>query len=233
MISFHCLKRFMLALAAFPMLTSAVSYAQASAPAASAPAAPPCQALAESSVSLNATVEAQVTGLDSAHLKADKEIWFKVSRGIIYPSCTLEADSVVYARVVTATSSKGPGPSELSLQFDRADCSGHEKQKINLRLIAILGPPGDSHKMHVDMPTKVAGKGRQIDDAVAGTNALDMDLNPGGAPHTVHPGIVVGAPKLKLEPTAGQGCSDKISSTDNKVQLAPGSEFVLALTELR
>jgi hypothetical protein len=87
--------------------------------------------------------------------------------------------------------------------------------------------------MHEDMPTQVAGSARQIDNAVAGTNALDMELNPGGPPHTVRPGIVVGVPNLKLEPTAGPECSDKLSSTASKIQLGPGSELILALTETR
>jgi hypothetical protein len=237
---FQCLQSRIAGLAAVTALATGISFGQAATSAAPTTsqtangASPvPCSAIADSSVPVNATVEAKVAGLDSAHLKADKEIWFNIAHGVSYPSCTLEANAVVYARIVSVTSSKTPGPAELSLDFNRADCSGHDKQAFKLRIIAIIGPAGESHKMHNDMPTEVAGKGRQISDAMAGTNALDMDLNPGGPPHTVHPGIVVGAPKLKLEPTAGPGCTDKISSTDNRVQLGPGSELVLAVTELR
>jgi len=241
MLEFQYLRHRMVGLAAVSVLTTAVSFGQATAP--EAPTAPQsaasgvggvaCSPIAESSIPVNSTVEAKVTGLNSAHLKPDKEIWFNVAHGVIYQGCTLEANAVVYARIVSSTSSKTPGPSELSLDFNRADCAGHDKKPFKLRIIAIIGPPGESHRMHNDMPTEVTGKGRQIDDAVAGTNALDMDLNPGGPPHTVHPGIVVDAPKLKLEPTAGPGCSDKISSTENRVQLGPGSELILAVTELR
>jgi hypothetical protein len=68
---------------------------------------------------------------------------------------------------------------------------------------------------------------------VAGSDALDMELNPGGPPHTVRPGIVVGVRNLKLEPTAGPECSDKLTSTSSKIQLAPGSELILAMTQTR
>jgi hypothetical protein len=197
------------------------------------PAAAPCAALAETSIATNSTVEAKVTGIDSSKLKPGKEIWLKVAHGVIYQSCTLDPDSVVYAHVISATGGKGATSSELSLSFDHADCSGHDKQPFKLRVIAVVGPPNSKRNMHEDMPTQVAGGARRIDDAVAGTNALDMELNPGGPPHTVHPGIVVGVPNLKLEPTAGAECSDKMTSTASKIQLAPGSELILALTETR
>jgi hypothetical protein len=38
---------------------------------------------------------------------------------------------------------------------------------------------------------------------------------------------------LKLEPTAGPDCSDKMTSSKGRIQLGPGSELLLALTELR
>lgn len=182
---------------------------------------------------MSGTIEAKITGINSAHLKPGKEAWFKVAHGVSYPGCTLEADSVVYAKIVSSSASKGPGGSELSLSFDRADCTGHDKQPIQFRLIAVVGPPDEIKHMHGAMPTEVSGRGRQIDDAMAGTNALDLELNPGGPPHTVHPGIVVGVPRLKLEPTAGTECSDKLTSADSKTQLAPGSEFILAVTQTR
>ena len=197
------------------------------------PAGAPCAALADQTIPTNSTVEAKVTGLDSSKLKPGKEIWLKVAHGVIYQGCTLDTDSVVYAHILSASGGKGATSSELSLAFDHADCSGHDKQPFKLRVIAVVGPPGQKRNMHEDMPTQVAGSARQIDNAVAGTNALDTELNPGGPPHTVHPGIVVGIPNLKLEPTAGPECSDKLSSTASKIQLGPGSELILALTETR
>jgi len=214
---------------ALPALLAFATAASAS----QTPAAASCAALADTSIPTNSTVEAKVTGLDSSKLKTGKEIWLKVAHGVSYQGCTLETDSVVYAHILSATGGKGATSSELSLAFDHADCSGHDKLPFKLRVIAVVGPPGQKRNMHEDMPTQVAGSARQIDNAVAGTNALDMELNPGGPPHTVRPGIVVGVPNLKLEPTAGPECSDKLSSTASKIQLGPGSELILALTETR
>ena len=212
------------------VLTFSVSLSLAQQP---APQSSPCVALADSTIPTNSTVQAKVMSIDSSKLKPGKEIWFKVVNGVIYQGCTLEPDSVVYAHVMSASGGKGATSSELSLSFDHADCSGHDKQPFKLRIIAVAGPPDQKHNMHEDMPSQVAGGGRQIDSVMAGTNALDMELNPGGPPHTVHPGIVVGVPDLKLEPTAGPECSDKMTSTKNKIQLAPGSELILAVTQTR
>lgn len=192
-----------------------------------------CAALAETSIPVNGTVEAKITGINSSHLKPGKELWFKVAHGVAYTGCTLEADSVVYAKIVSSTSSRVPTGSELSLAFDRADCSGHDKKPFQFRLIAVVGPPDETRHLHDSTPTQVSGRGRQIDSAMAGTNALDLELNPGGPPHTVHPGIVVGVARLKLEPTAGPECSDKLTSDDSRIQIAPGSEFILTLTQTR
>lgn len=238
MLPFQGLKRSMIALAVFPVLTSAVSFAQVSAPAqrpssANGSEPVPCNRLADTATPVSATVEAKVDGLDSAHLKVGKEIWFKVANGVSYQGCTLEADSAVYARIKSVSSTKDPAAAELSLAFDHADCAGRGKQPLNLRLIGIVGPPDERHRMHSEMPTEVSGRGRDITDAAAGTNALDMELNPGGPLHTVRPGIVVGVPQLKLEPTAGAECSDKMTSSKSRIQLGPGSELILALTEVR
>ena len=218
-------------------LSSAVSIAQAPAQDAAqpSPAQPSasCPALGDSTIAVNSAVEAKVMGVDSSKLKPGKEIWFKVARGVIYDNCRLEPDSVVYAHVLSASGGKGATSSDLALSFDHADCSGHDKQAFKLHLIAITGPADQKHKMHEDMPSQVAGSGRQIDSAATGTNAADMELNPGGPPHTVRPGIVVGFPDLKLEPAAGPECSDKMTSTASKIQLGAGSELILALTQTR
>jgi hypothetical protein len=220
-------------------LTAAASLAQppaqTSAPAATTPEqTATCAALAaDTTIPTNSTVEAKVMSIDSSKLKPGKEIWLKVARGVIYQSCRLETDSVVYAHVLSAAGGKGATSSELSLSFDHADCSGHDKQPFKLHVIAVIGPPDQKRHMHEDMPSQVAGSGRQIDSAAAGTSAVDMDLNPGGSPHTVRPGIVLGVPDLKLEPAAGPECSDKMTSSAAKIQLGTGSELILALTETR
>lgn len=239
--SFRCVPSQSAGIIFFLFLPAAMSFGQAgnSAPS-STPQAPAterqpagCTHLADTSIPVSGTVEAKIDGINSAHMKPGKEIWFKVVHGVAYSGCTLEADSVVYAKIVSSTSSKEAGGSELSLVFDHADCTGHEKQPFPLRLVAVVGPPDQTHRMHDQMPTEVSGRGRNITDTMAGTNALDLELNPGGPPHTVHPGIVVGVPRLTLEPTGGPECSDKLTSTDGKIQLGPGSEFILALTQTR
>jgi hypothetical protein len=174
-----------------------------------------------------AAIEAKITNFDSAHLKPGKDVWFKLARPFYYTGCSLDADSVVYARVVSVS------PSEVSLAFDRADCNHRDQQPLKLRVIAIVGPPNESHHMHEDLPSEVAGGARQMGQAVYGTDAFDEELNPGGPPHTIHPGVVVGIKDIKLEPTAGPECSDKISTEGNRLQLASGSEFILALTVTR
>lgn len=174
-----------------------------------------------------AAIEAKITNFDSAHLKAGSSIWFKIARPFYYTGCTLDVDSVVYAHVVSVS------PSEVSLAFDRADCNHRDQQPIKLRVIAIVGPPEESHHMHEDLPSEVRGGARQMAQAVYGTDEFDEELNPGGPPHTIHPGIVVGIKNLKLEPTAGPGCSDRISTDANRIQLASGSEMILALTVTR
>jgi hypothetical protein len=174
-----------------------------------------------------AAIEAKVTNFDSAHLKAGSSIWFKIARPFYYPGCALDVDSIVYAHVISVS------PSDVSLAFDRADCNHQDQQPLKLRVIAIVGPPNESHHMHEDLPSEVAGGARQIAQAVYGTDEFDEELNPGGPPHTIHPGVVVGIKNLKLQPTAGPECSDKITSDGKRIQLASGSELILALTVTR
>ena len=226
---------FQIVLPALLTLSAAKSMAQApvAQPSAAQPSASCAALAADTTIPTNSTVEAKVTSMDSSKLKSGKEIWLKVAHGVMYQSCRLDADSVVYAHVLSASGGKGATSSELFLFFDHVDCSGHDKQPFKLHVIAIIGPPDQKRHMHEDMPSQVAGGGRRIDDAMAGTNALDMDLNPGGPPHTVRPGIVVGVPDLKLEPTAGPECSDKMTSAASKILLGTGSELILALTETR
>ena len=191
---------------------------------------PTCSALSTADRPVNSTIEARVTGgLDSAHLKPGKEVWVKVVYGQIYPGCTLDAESILYGHVMAATSTKNPDAAELSIQFDHGDCAGHSKKELPLRLIGLVGPPEESKMLHDALPTEVAGGGRQIGDAIASSSAADENLNPGGAPHTVHAGIVVRLPETKLDPQGGPGCSAKITSTRRSVQLGPGSELILTM----
>jgi hypothetical protein len=95
--------------------------------------------------------------LDSGHLKPGKELWFTVAGGMAYPGCTLEEDSVVYAHVTSASSSKNPNASELSLVFDHADCAGHAKQELKMRLIGlVLKWLGADAKSTIRWPTQMA-----------------------------------------------------------------------------
>ena len=224
---------FLISLPILLSLATAASIAQSPSPDTTAQPAALCATLADTSIPTNSTVEAKVMGIDSSKLKPGKEIWFKVAHGVIYQTCTLDQDAVVYAHVLSASGGKGATSSDLSLSFDHADCSGRDKQPFKLRVIAVVGPPGQKRNMHEDMPAEVAGGVRHIDNTFADTNGLDLELNPGGAPHSVRPGIVVGVPNLKLEPTAGPECSDKLTSTSSKIQLGPGSELILAMTQTR
>jgi tetratricopeptide (TPR) repeat protein len=179
---------------------------------------------------INTTIEASVTGtLDSGHLKPGKEIWVKAVTGWNLPECRIEEGANIYGHVTAATSTKDVSSSELSLAFDHADCAGKGKKEVPLQLIGLIGPPDATGNLHDALPTEVAGGGRVIQDVVVGTNGIDDTLNPGGRPNTVHVGIVVRMPKVKLEPEAGPGCSAKISSTSHSVQLGTGSEVILLM----
>ncbi len=226
------------------LMSAALLFSSFIAPAQStAPPAPPqtsaaipavsCAPMADLAIPSRAAIEVKVAGLDTAHLKPGKDIWFKIVRPFFYPGCSLDVDSVVYAHIISVSSTKNPGSSEVSLDFDRADCNHRNEQPLKLRVIAVVGPPGESHHMHDETPTEVSGGVRQIGQAVFNTSALDEDLNPGGPPHTIHPGIVVGIPNLKLLPTKGPNCSDEITSDKSRIQLAPGSELILAMTVTR
>ncbi len=197
-------------------------------PAASDTSQPPCRQIADSNIPLGTTIQAKVTGLINAHLKPGRKIWVNAVNGVIYPECRLENDAAIYGTVTAASSSKNPDAAELSLQFDSADCTGHSKQKMKLLLVGVLAPPGDSGSLHDAVPTEVHGA-RQITDAVAETNGYDTRLNPGGPPHTVHAGAVVGFKNLTLEPQGGPQCSAKMTSTNRNIELGPGTVLLLAL----
>ena len=195
-------------------------------------AAPACQLRDTIDRPINSTIQARVTGiLDSAHLKPGKEVFVKVVYGLAYPNCTLDEDAILYGHVTVASSSKDSNGSELALTFDHGDCTGHGKKQLSLRLVGLVAPASDNTRhLHEDLPTEVAGGGRSLAQAVAGTvNANDENLNPGGAPHTVHPGVVVNMPDVKLEPDGGPGCSARISGPRRSIQLGTGSELILTM----
>jgi hypothetical protein len=224
-------------MAAFSLFVSSSILAQSPTPASatgqSASAAPTgqpaCVQLADEGIPLNATIQAKITGvLNSGHLKPGKDIWVNSTYGMIFPNCRFEADAAIYGRVIAASSSKNPNSSELALQFDRVDCAGHNKQSMKLFLIGVIAPPEESGSLHDSVPTEVHGGARQVSETVAGTNAYDARLNPGGAANTVKPGAVVGFKNLKLEPQGGPECSARMSSTNRSIELGPGTTLILA-----
>jgi Tfp pilus assembly protein PilF len=181
---------------------------------------------------INSTIEARVTGsLDSAHLKPGKEVYVRVVYGLAYPGCTLDHDAILYGHV-TSTSARNGNGAELGLSFDHGDCDGHAKKELSLRLIGVVAPADQSRHMHEEVPTEIRGGAQSISQAVAGAGLVsgaDQDLNPGGPPHTIHPGIVVHMPDAKLDPSGGPGCSARITSSSRSVQLGAGSELILTM----
>jgi Tfp pilus assembly protein PilF len=182
---------------------------------------------------VDSTIEARVTELmDSSHLKPGKEVFVKVVYGLTYPGCSLAQDAILYGHVTAAAAAKNPNSSELGLVFDHADCQGRQKQELPMRLIGLVAPREESAMLHDALPTQVAGGARQISGTIGGSTGRDDNLSPGGPPHTVHPGIVVRMPKVKLEPEGGPGCSARFRSSDRTVQLAPGAEFILTVEKV-
>ena len=70
-------------------------------------------------------------------------------------------------------------------------------------------------------PTLAATAGR--------VNAYDLILNPGGPPNTMHPGVVVNLPELKLAPESGPECSTEITGTKNSLAIGTGAELILSM----
>jgi tetratricopeptide (TPR) repeat protein len=192
---------------------------------------PSCQPMDKRDRPIKSTIEAKVTAtLDSGHLKPGKEFSVQAVYGWTQPDCMLDDGALLYGHVTAVNSSRNPNSSQLSLVLDHADCAGHPKKEMTLRIIGILAPVDRQERLHDALPTEVAGGARQISDtAAAGGFAFDDNLNPGGPPHSVHPGIVVRMPKAKLEPEGGPGCSARITSTDRSIRLETGSELILTV----
>ena len=186
-----------------------------------------CRPLSSSEVGVKSAMAVSVPLLmDAGHLKPGKEFYVKMVNGWQDPECTLDDGAFIYGKV-TESGKASNGSPQLSLKFERGDCNGHANKPLGLRLIGVVGT-ADFEGMHDAMPVKVAGGGRSIGDAVVGQDFLDLNLNPGGLPHTIHPGIVVRIPKLQIEVGGGPGCSDRLTTTDSILRLAPKTVFLLA-----
>jgi len=190
---------------------------------------PACTPIPDMDIPVSSIIEAKVTGtLDSERLKVGKEIWVKMIYGLDYPGCTLNEGAALYGRVTESVSQRNPDSSLLSLVFDRADCQEHGKKPMPLRLIGLMGP-NESARMHDAVPMGLNGSARNAANAVRGTNYVDEMLNPGGPAHTVHAGVVLGEPRLKLDLEGGPLCSARISSTNRSIQLETGTEVFLVV----
>jgi hypothetical protein len=204
----------------------------AAAPAAQAPASEPGQASCSTSldrdIPVNLTFKAKVPGpLDSGRMKAGNKFWVILVNGLVFPGCSLNSGAAIYGHVVSSSSQKDPNSSEMSLVFDHADCDGHPKKEMQLQVIGVVGLDA-SMRMHDAVPLVMNGKSRSVTAAAAQTAyAGDDVLNPGGPVNTVHPGVVVGLPKVKLEPQGGPGCSARFTSTNRSVQIEMGAQLIM------
>ena len=211
---------------------SAQAGGASAAPASQAPANEASQASCPSSfdrdIPVNLTFRTKVTGqLDSGHMKVGNKIWVTLVKGLVFPGCTLNQGSAIYGRVTSAVSQKNPNSSELSLVFDHADCEGHPKKEMPLRVIGLLGLDA-SMRMHDAVPLVMSGGSRSVSAAASKTAYTgDDELNPGGPVSTVHPGIVIGIPKVKLEPQGGPECGARFTSTNHSVQLETGAVLIM------
>jgi tetratricopeptide (TPR) repeat protein len=194
---------------------------------------PSCETAFPSELPITSTIEGKVTGLlDSGHMKPGKEITLKVVHEWIYDKCRLPEGSLLWGHVTASSSSKNPDNSELGLVFDQGECDGH-KRPLPLRIVGLVAAPDQFVGLHNAMPLEMSGGVRDI-SAVAGAmnTELDENMNPGGPPNTVRPGIILGMPKLKLEPEGGPNCSAKITSLQRSIQFGVGAEFIITMQAL-
>jgi hypothetical protein len=190
-----------------------------------------CPPISDADIPVSTTIRAKVTNMiDAAHLKPGKKIWVNSAYGMVYPGCTLEADAAIYGTVTGAASSKNPNASELSLEFNSADCTGHTKQPLKLLVVGVMAPADELKNSREAMPTEIQGGGRQVSDAAANTNPK---LNPGGSAHGIRPGAVLGYKNVKLEPQGGPQCSAKLTSTERNIELSPGSILLMVVPDTK
>jgi hypothetical protein len=213
-----------------PAPANAAAGAKAS-PASSLPPslAPTCAPNADVAIPSNVTLQAKVTGpMDSGRLKVGKGFWVTVAQGMSYPGCNLTSGAAIYGHVTSATSKTDSNAAELSLAFDHADCEDSGKKEMRFLVIGLIGPSEQYARLHDDLPMGAINNRRTANTTAKALTFDDYKLNPGGAPDTVHPGIVLGLPKLKLDVEGGPGCSSsRISSTDRTAVLELGSELIL------
>jgi hypothetical protein len=192
-----------------------------------------CPVLSEGAFRTKSTIAAKITGvLDAGRLKAGKKLWVTSIYEMDYAGCHIPAGGAIYGRVAAASSSKDPSASELSLEFDAADCVGHDKQPMKLLVIAVSAPADDRFRGHDAAPTEVQGGARQITAAVVSTDGYDANLN-GAEARTVSLGNVAGFNHMKLEPQGGPQCSARLTSTDRDIVLPPGTvlQLIVRTTE--
>lgn len=191
-----------------------------------------CALIGDTDIPVSTTIRAKVTNLmDAAHLKPGKKIWLNSAFGMVYPGCTLDQDAAIYGTVTSAASSKNPNASELSLEFNSADCTGHAKQPLKLMVVGVMAPPDQLKNSHDAMPTELQGAPRQISDTAANTNGYDAKQSPGRSSHGIHPGVVLGFKNMKLEPQGGPQCSARLTSTERNIELAPGAILLMVVPE--
>jgi len=213
---------------AFAQNSTDTRQTQPAATAGSGSAAPACPPVADREWPVNLTIEARLTELiDSSRLKPGKKIFATVLFGINYAECSLADGAIIYGHVTAADSSTNPDSSELGLTFDHADCRGHDKQEVRLRLIGVVAPPSHGERLHDALPSEVAGGVQQLPET--SNDGIDGALNPAYYPRTLRPGLVVRLQKVKLEPEGGPGCSARISGPGRNVQLAPATDLILTL----
>jgi hypothetical protein len=189
-------------------------------------ATPACPRFENKDRPINTAIQARVTELmDSSRLKPGDQVFAKVLYGIAYPGCSLHSEAILYGHVTAAASSKNPNSSELGLVFDHADCDDGQKQDLRMRLIGLVAPPNHAVMEHEVLPSEVH-HGVQTLPATS-KDGIDDNLNPEKYPQTVHPGLVVRMPKVKLDPEGAPACTALISSSDRNLRVAPGAELIL------
>jgi tetratricopeptide (TPR) repeat protein len=199
----------------------------ASMPSQESPACPP---LKDDDYPIASTMQARTTGyLDSKHLKPGAKITLQVDEYWKLPGCKLSPKDIVYGHITAATAKAGG--SQLAIEFDSADCYGDHKKALPLKVLGMVGAPGEFNALHNAVPTEIGGgRGRQINDTISAMGiANDQSLNPDSNPKTLRPGTVLGIPRLTLAPTSGPSCSAQLTSPDPRILLSTGTEFIMMI----
>lgn len=176
-------------------------------------------------------IAAEPSGLwDSGNLKVGESLSAKLVQEWTTPGCRLDQGANLYGRVVKVVPSKHRGSAELALVFDQGDCAGHNRQSLTLNVIGLVAPDDDRQALHNAIPIEVTGGTRQIREAVSALeNGTDFDLNPGGAPGTVHPGVVMRMPGVQLGLHAGPHCSVLLRNSERDVRVGTKTQILLTM----